>query len=123
MSDTYSWQGHSGRWYEFEIVRAQRDWAASGGLYMFVKPKDLEPPNPLHTVPEWGGPVALFLARTENFAQTLGRHDMWRAAENLGAKEIHLLSIRDPKARERVERDLMEAQAPILNRTMLRRVA
>jgi hypothetical protein len=48
---------------------------------------------------------------------------MWRAAENLGAKEIHLLVVKDPAARERVEKDLLEAQAPILNRNMLRRVA
>jgi len=31
--------------------------------------------------------------------------------------------VKDPQARERVEKDLLEAQAPILNRNMLRRVA
>jgi hypothetical protein len=120
---TYAWQGNSGRWYEFEVVRAQRDWEPSGGLYMFVKPKDPDPVNPLHAVPNWGGPIALFLAKTDNFAQTLARHEMWQAAENLGAKEIHILSIRDPNTRQMVERDIQEAQTPILNRSMLRRVA
>ena len=123
MSDTYSWQGNSGRWYEFEVVRAKRDWEHSGGLYMFVRPKDAEQPSPLHTVPNWGGPIALFLAKTENFAQTLARHEMWQAAENLGAREIHILLIRDPGTRQNIERDLMEAQAPILNRNLLRKVA
>jgi len=123
VSDTYSWQGNSGRWYEFEVVRAQRDWDHVGGVYMFVKPKDVEPPNPLHTIPDWGGPLCLFLAQTENFAQTLARHEMWRAAENLGAKEIHLMVVHDQRNREQFERDILEAQTPILNRTALRRVA
>jgi len=48
---------------------------------------------------------------------------MWHAAENLGAKEIHLLVIKDDQIRARVEKDLLEAQSPILNRNMLRRVA
>ncbi|MFT3728386.1 MAG: hypothetical protein QM759_11235 [Terricaulis sp.] len=123
MSDTYSWQGNSGRWYEFEVVRAQRDWEVVGGIYMFVKPKDPEQPSPLHTVPNWGGPIALFLAKTEDFSQTLARHEMWRAAENLGAKEIHLMIVHDPRNRERFERDILDAQTPILNRSLLRKVA
>jgi hypothetical protein len=114
--NTYNWQGGSGRWYEFEIARAQRAWEPVGGVYMFVKPHD-QPQL------DWGGPIALFIAKTDDFSHSLLRHDMWRAAENLGAKEIHLLVVKDPQARERVEKDLLEAQAPILNRNMLRRVA
>jgi hypothetical protein len=114
--NTYNWQGGSGRWYDFEIARAQRAWDPGGGIYMFVKPHD-QPQQ------DWGGPIALYIAKTDDFSQTLLRHEMWRAAENLGAKEIHLLVVKDPQARERVERDLLEAQAPILNRNMLRRVA
>ncbi len=114
--NTYNWQGGSGRWYEFEIARAQRAWDAIGGIYMFVKPHD-QPSQ------DWGGPTPLYIAKTDDFSQSLARHDMWRAAENLGAKEIHLLVVKDAAARERVERDLLEAQAPILNRNMLRRVA
>ena len=48
---------------------------------------------------------------------------MWQAAENLGAREIHLLTIKEDQTRERVLKDILEAQAPILNRNMLRRVA
>jgi hypothetical protein len=123
VSETNSWQGNSGRWYEFEVVRAQRDWDHVGGVYMFVKPKDPEQPSPLHTVPNWGGPISVFVAKTENFALTLARHEMWRAAENLGAKEIHLMVIHDPKTRELFERDLLAAQAPILNRSVLKKAA
>jgi hypothetical protein len=47
---------------------------------------------------------------------------MWQAAENLGAREIHLLVVRDHERRAEIERDILEAQAPILNRS-LRRVA
>jgi len=43
-------------------------------------------------------------------------------AENLGAREIHLLVVRDSERRAEIERDILEAQAPILNR-QLRRVA
>lgn len=111
---SYSWQGASGRWYEFDVARAARAWDAVGGLYMFVKPHD--------ATQDWGGPISLFAARTDNFAQTLARHDMWQAAENLGAKEIHLLVVRDHERRAEIERDILEAQAPILNRS-LRRVA
>jgi hypothetical protein len=115
--NTYNWQGASGRWYEFEIVRATRTWEPVGGVYMFVKPHD----QPTH---DWGGPITLFAAKTDDFARTLARHDMWAAAENLGAKEIHILVVRDPAARERVEADVLEAQRPILNRRQtMKRVA
>jgi hypothetical protein len=114
--NTYNWQGASGRWYEFEIARSQRAWEPVGGVYMFVKP-------PEHPSQDWGGPICLFVARTHDFSQTLTRHDMWQAAENLGAREIHLLVIKDDQTRARVEKDILEAQAPILNRKMLRRVA
>lgn len=122
--NSFSWQGNCGRWYEFEVVRAQRDWAPEGGVYMFVKPKDQAPVNPFGPPSDhWGGPIALFIAKTDDFSTTLARHEMWRAAENLGAKEIHLLVIRDAQTRQQVEHDLLEAQSPILNRNMLRRVA
>lgn len=112
---TYLWQGACGRWYEFEVVRAQRAWDPVGGIYMFVKPHDASL--------DWGGPICLLIAKTDEFSKSLTRHDMWQAAEHLGAREIHLLVVKDAATRERVERDLLEAQAPILNRNMLRRVA
>jgi hypothetical protein len=111
--NTYNWQGASGRWYEFEIARAQRAWEPVGGIYMFVKP-------PEQPGQDWGGPIALLAARTADFAQALARHDMWQAAENLGAREIHLLAIKDEQTRARVEKDILEAQMPILNRKMRR---
>lgn len=114
--NTYKWQGASGRWFEFEIARAQRAWEPVGGVYMFVKPHD-QPSQ------DWGGPICLYLAVTHDFSTTLNRHDMWQAAENLGAREIHLLMIKDDQTRARVLKDLLEAQAPILNRNMMRRVA
>jgi hypothetical protein len=114
--NTYNWQGACGRWYEFEIVRAQRDWERVGGIYMFVKPHEQQ-------TLLWGGPISLFIAKTDNFATTLTRHEMWQAAENLGAREIHILPVREEQTRTRLLADLLEAQRPILNRNMLRRVA
>lgn len=114
--NTYNWQGASGRWYEFEIARAQRAWEPTGGIYMFVKPHD-QPSL------DWGGPISLYASKTDDFSTSLARHDMWQAAENLGAKEIHLLIVKDEVTRARVEADILEAQTPILNRKMLRRVA
>jgi hypothetical protein len=114
--NTYNWQGASGRWYEFEIARAKRPWEPVGGIYMFVKPHD-QPSL------DWGGPISLYAAKTDDFSTSLARHDMWQAAENLGAKEIHLLIVKDDVTRARVEADILEAQTPILNRKMLRRVA
>jgi hypothetical protein len=114
--NTYSWQGACGRWYEFEVARVARVWEPVGGIYMFVKPHD-------SNAQLWGGPIALYLGKTDDFSVTLARHDMWQAAEGLGAKEIHLLAIKDAQTRERVEKNLLEAQQPILNRNMMRRVA
>ncbi len=111
---TYSWQGASGRWYEFDVAKAARAWDPVGGVYMFVKPHD--------GAHDWGGPITLFAAQTHDFSVALARHDMWQAAENLGAREIHLLVVRDGERRAEIERDILEAQAPILNRN-LRRVA
>lgn len=116
LVNSYRWQGASGRWYELDIARAQRDWEPVGGVYMFVKPHEAN-------VYEWGGPICLFVAKTHDFSGTLTRHEMWQAAENLGAREIHLLVVKDDATRTAVERDLLEAQTPILNRNMLRRVA
>jgi len=113
---SFAWQGASGRWYEVDIARAKRDWEPVGGVYMFVKPGE-------SPTMEAGGPVALFIAKTNDFAGALGRHDMWAAAQQLGAAEIHLIRIDDDQMRLFVEKDLLEAQTPILNRQMLRRVA
>lgn len=114
--NTYSWQGACGRWHEFEVARQARDWEPIGGLYMFVKPHE-------GSAVLWGGPIALFLGKTDDFSVALARHDMWQAAETLGAREIHLLAIKDAQTRERVEKSLLEAQKPILNRNLLRRAA
>lgn len=113
--NTYNWQGESGRWYEMEIARAQRAWEPVGGVYMFVKPQE-------HPSSDWGGPICVFVAQTDDFSQALGQNDMWQAAHNLGAREIHLVTIKDSADRTNVETDLLSAQRPILNRT-LRRVA
>jgi hypothetical protein len=113
---SFSWQGVSGAWYEFNVARAKRAWAPSGGLYMFVKPGDMP-------TMEAGGPICLYLGITDNFAETLARHDMWAAAQQLGAGEIHLMDVRDIAERERIGKDILEAQTPVLNRQMLRRVA
>lgn len=113
---SFSWQGASGRWYEFDVARAKRAWEPVGGVYMFVKPGD-------YPTMEAAGPVTLFIARTSNFEETLARHEMWQSAQQLGAGEIHLLVVPDEATRIRVEKDLLDAQTPILNRQMLRRVA
>jgi hypothetical protein len=114
--NTFSWQGACGRWHEFEVARVQRAWDPVGGVYMFVKPHD-------SVAQQWGGPIVLFLGTTDDFSVTLARHEMWQAAEHLGAKEIHLLAIKDAQTRARVEQNLLEAQAPILNQNMRKRVA
>ena len=109
----YSWQGASGRWYEFEVARAERVWEAVGGVYMFVKPH-----NPKER--EFGGPICLFLAKADDFSLALRGHVMWRSAQHLGAAEVHLLTIRDAREREAAELDLLHAQTPLLNRQQQR---
>lgn len=113
---SYSWQGASGRWYEFDVARAKRVWEPIGGIYMFVKPGEAQ-----HL--EGFGPVILFLAKTDSFAAALATHNMWAAAQQLGAAEIHMIHVEDGPLRMQVEKDLIDAHTPILNRQMLRRVA
>ncbi len=113
---SFSWQGASGRWYEMDVVRAKRAWDATGGVYMFVKPGDGH-------MMEAGGPVSLYVASTHSFEEALSRHEMWQPAQQLGAAEIHLIAVADDALRAKVEKDLLDAQTPILNRQMLRRVA
>lgn len=113
---SFSWQGASGRWYEFDVAKAARTWEATGGIYMFVKPSDCP-------TGEWGGPICLYVSRTDDLAVALARHDMWAAADHLGAKEVHVLHVAEERLRQQVEADLLEAQRPILNRPTLRRVA
>lgn len=110
---SYSWQGASGRWYEFEVARAARAWEPVGGVYMFVKPHYQQQEM-------WGGPICLYLGKTDDFSISLTRNDMWQASQHLGAAEVHLLTIKDEATRERVEKDLLEAQVPILNRQQRR---
>ena len=113
---SFSWQGDSGEWHEFDVARAKRAWEPVGGVYIFVKPGDLP-------TLEAGGPVPLYISSTSSFLDALSRNDMWGAAPQLGAGEIHLLPIADDARRARVEADLLKAHMPILNRQMLRRVA
>ena len=112
----FNWQGASGRWYSFDVARAKREWDQVGGVYMFVKPNE-------YPSGEWGGPIVLYIAKTNDFARALERHDMWAAADQLGAKEVHILPINDDQLRLQVERDLIEAQVPYLNRQTPRRAA
>lgn len=109
----FSWQGASGRWYEFDVARAKRAWEAVGGVYMFVKPGD-------YPTMEAGGPVCLFMASTANFAESLHRHDVWGSAQALGAAEVHLMEIADASKRVGVEQDLLKSHTPVLNRQQMK---
>ena len=113
---SFSWQGDSGAWYEFDVARAKRAWEPVGGVYIFVKPGDLP-------TLEAGGPAPLYISSTSSFLDALSRNDMWGAAQQLGAAEIHLMVIEDDARRMQVETDLIKAHMPILNRQTLRRVA
>lgn len=113
---TFSWQGASGRWYEFDVARSKRQWQPTGGIYMFVKPGD-------YPIMEAGGPIALYVAQTHSFAEALGRHDMWGPAQALGAAEIHLVEIADIAARAEILNDVLRSHTPILNRPPQRAAA
>jgi hypothetical protein len=112
----FSWQGASGRWYEFDVARAKRAWEPVGGVYMFVKPGD-------YPTYEAGGPICLYIARTHSFAEALARHDVWGAAQALGAAEIHLLPVPDPRRCAEIEQDLFKSHTPVLSRQQPRPAA
>lgn len=106
---SFTWQGASGTWYEFDVARTKRAWEPVGGIYMFVKPGDMP-------TMEAGGPICLFLGSTNSLADALARHDQWNPAQTLGAAEIHLLVCTDAYQRVKIEQDILKAQRPILNR-------
>lgn len=110
---SFSWQGASGQWYEFDVARSRRAWEEVGGLYMFVKPGDLP-------TMEAGGPICLFMGQTHSLADALARNEMWGGAQALGAGEIHLLIETDGAKRARAFEDLLKAQRPVLNMSMQR---
>lgn len=109
----FSWQGASGRWYEFDVARAKRAWEGVGGIYLFVKPGD-------YPTYEAGGPICLYIAQTDSFAESLARHDVWGAAQALGAAEIHLLPVPDIRRRAEIEQDLYRSHTPVLSRQQTR---
>lgn len=106
---TFSWQGASGCWYAFDVARAKRVWEPTGGIYLFVKPGD-------YPTYEAGGPICLYIAQTHSFAESLARHDVWGAAQALGAAEIHLLPVADARRRAEIEQDIFKSHKPILSR-------
>ena len=80
--NTFNWQGASGRWYEFEIARAQRAIGSlSGGVYMFVKPHD-------QPAQDWGGPITLVHRRAPRISPSTPHapRDVGKPPRNLGAK-------------------------------------
>lgn len=106
---SFSWQGATGEWFEFDVARALRVWESVGGVFMFVRPGD-------GATYEAFGPLCLYIEETANLADALARHIRWDAAKELGAAEIHLRVEPDAAKRARLFADLLKAQSPVLNR-------
>lgn len=99
---TYRWLN-----YWFYSYRKDGPWNPVPGLYIFVgRQKDWQ--NNYVWQP-------LYVGQTENFSDRLGYHELWNAAVQLGATDVHARSENNPVLRTMIERQLIQAYQPPLN--------
>lgn len=95
-------KGVSGRLHRFSAFAPNAPMPASPAVYAFARRSG-------------GGWTALFISRTANLAQRMGRHELWDEARRLGATHILIHQRHERDAREAVEADLLAALRPSLN--------
>jgi hypothetical protein len=89
--------------YEFEAHKPPVDWNAVPGIYIFAG----------HYTPDmW---VAQYVGQTDSFARRLPNHDRWAEAVRRGATHIHVMVLRSPRDRDRIEAEMIRHLQPSLN--------
>jgi hypothetical protein len=96
-------KGVSGRLHRFSAFAPNAPMPAGPAVYAFARRGN------------GGGWITLFLSRTANLAQRMGRHELWDEARRLGATHILIHQRHERDAREAVEADLLAALRPLLN--------
>ena len=95
-----SWGGYS-----FTVYEMEGDWNDVPGVYIFAG-RD--------STGQWW--QAKYIGRTHSFRERMKSHERWAAARKSGATSVHAMVMHDAAKRVTVERELIEAFEPTLNR-------
>jgi len=108
----HTWFGESGRPYRFKITLTPRGLPEGGGIYIFVQRRFVFFLFPL------------YIGKATNFrSRLIGHERWWEAWWKRGATERHVLVIRKPADRARVEEDLIRNYHPKMNDVLVPRVS
>ena len=106
----HTWWGESGRPYRFKITLTKKGLPEDGGIYIFVQRRFVFFLFPL------------YIGKATNFKNRLIGHERWwEAWWKRGATERHVLVIKKPADRARVEEDLIRNYQPKMNDILIPR--
>ena len=106
----HTWWGESGRPYRFKITLTKNGLPDGGGIYIFVQRRFVFFLFPL------------YIGKATNFKNRLIGHERWwEAWWKRGATERHVLVIKKPADRARVEEDLIRRYQPRMNDVLIPR--
>lgn len=106
----HTWWGESGRPYRFKITLTPKGLPSEGGIYVFVQRRFV-----FFLFPLYIGKAANFKSRL------IGHERWWEAWWKRGATERHVLVLKKPADRARVEEDLIRRYQPRMNNILVPR--
>ena len=108
----HTWWGESGRPYRFKITLTKKGLPDEGGIYVFVQRRFVFFLFPL------------YIGKATNFRNRLIGHERWwEAWWKRGATERHVMVVKKPGDRARVEEDLIRNYQPRMNDILIPRGA
>lgn len=100
----HTWYGESGAAYRFKITLTRQGIPEGPGIYIFVVRRFAFFLFPL------------YIGKASNFKSRLYGHERWwEAWWKRGATERHVLIVRNPRERARIEEDLIRRYHPKMN--------
>lgn len=94
---------HHGLTLPFQVLPMSANWADVGGVYIFCKPG------------ADGSHLALYIGKTESFAQRFSRHERWPEAVQKGATHLLVTLLHKEADRVKVESALIQKHKPPMN--------
>jgi hypothetical protein len=90
--------------YRYSILTTDALWSDDSGVFLFAKPNE-------------HGWQPIFVSHCDSFRQHIPGHSSWGKAAKLGAANIFMTVIDDPKERERHARSLATLLEPVMNKS------
>ena len=106
----HTWWGESGRPYRFKITLTPKGLPNEGGIYVFVQRRFV-----FFLFPLYIGKAA------NSKSRLIGHERWWEAWWKRGATERHVLVLKKPADRARVEEDLIRRYQPRMNDILIPR--